>query len=130
MLLETKTNKQNYAFHSSFIYCSSRSPYVRDSEIKRKYHSVISYRKLIVLKNQDRKGFPLKVLFMNSANSTLQQIKCLVFKVSFGGIFFFNSFLKYTCDLFHKYENARENAFFSHNNKSIDKNTKIYNMRS
>lgn len=66
-------------------------------------------RNLIVLKNQYRKGFPLNVLFMNSANSTLQQIKCLVFKVSFGRIFLF--LFKHTCELFHKCENARKKAY-------------------
>lgn len=88
----------------------------------------MSHRNLIVLKNQDRKGFPLKVLFMNSANSTLQQNKCLAFKVSFGGIFLF--LFKHTCDLLHIYENARKNAFSPLNNKSIDNTAKTNNMGS
>lgn len=70
----------------------------------------MSPKNLIVLKNQDRKGFPLK-LFINSTNSTLQQIKYLVFKVRFCGMFLF--LFKHTCGLFHKYENGRKRLLFS-----------------
>lgn len=69
-------------------------------------------RNLIVLKNQDRKAFPLNVLSMKSANSTLQQIKWLVFTVSFGGIFF-NSFLNIPVICFINMKMQGKKAFFS-----------------
>lgn len=88
----------------------------------------MSPRILIVLKSQDRKVFPLDVLWIVQ---TVPHSKINVWFSRWVLVGFFLFLSKHTCDLFHKYENASKNAFFFFfNNTSIDNTAKTYNMRS